>query len=344
VGDRRLLIGFQKAVDLFGRHFIGVEEAPEAVVLGSPLKEALVSCFAGEAMAVSFFGEAQVGIVLSEGEAILCPGGEEPVGFVYPFRDEVIYEDADIGLLTGEGEGGKAEHFGGGINAGDDALGGGLLIAGGAVNLAGVKEVFDEFGFQGRVELVGLDKVVLNRIARAKHAGLFETGDVAERFGLDRLRQGGGKTIEIDFYGIPAFGLDEKLMAFAFGEADDFVFNGWTIAGANTLDAASEKWRLVKATSEDFVHLGVGISDPAGQLVLEGWGREVGEATGGFVTGLFFQPAIVYGAAIQTGRGAGFHAAGFEAYFSELFGQAVAGGFANAPARHLLKANMDNTP
>ncbi len=187
-------MGFQKAVDLFGRHFIGMEEAPEAVVLGSPLKEALVTRFAGEAMAVSFFGEAQVGIVLSEGEAILCPGGKEPVGFIYPFRDEVIYEDADIGLLAGEGEGGKVEHFGGGINAGDDALGGGLLIAGGAVNLAGVKEVFDELGFQGRVELVGLDKVVLNRIARAKQAGLFRDRGCGGALRLGQTQAGRRKT------------------------------------------------------------------------------------------------------------------------------------------------------
>ena len=344
MGDRRLILGFEKAVDLFGRHFVGMEEVPEAVVLGSPLEEALVTCFAGEAVAIRFFGETQVGIVLSKGEAVLCPGGKETVGFVYPFRDEVIYEDADVGLFAGEGKGREAEHFGGGIDAGDNALSSGLFVAGGAVDLAGMKEVVDELGFEGRVKLVGLDKVVLNRIARAKQAGLFETGDVAKGFGLDRLRKGGGEAIEVNLYGVPTLGLDEKLMAFAFGEADDFIFNGGAVAGANALDAAGEKGRLFEAARKDLVNLGVRISDPAGLLVLEGRSGEIGEATGGFVAGLSFEPGVVYGSAIQTGRGAGFHAAGFEAQLPELFGKAVAGGFANAPTCHLLKANMDHTP
>jgi len=65
----------------------------------------------------------------------------------------------------------------------------------------------------------------------------------------------------------------------------------------------------------------------------------VGEATEDFVAGLSFQPAIIYGSAIQKGGDAGFHAAGFEAYFSGGFGRAVAGKFAHASARHLLEAN-----
>jgi len=36
---------------------------------------------------------------------ILCPEGKEIIDFLYPFRDEVIYENTDIGLLSGEGEG-----------------------------------------------------------------------------------------------------------------------------------------------------------------------------------------------------------------------------------------------
>jgi hypothetical protein len=50
-----------------------------------------------------------------------------------------------------------------------------------------MKKVFDKPGFHGRIELVGLNKVVLHRIAWTKQAGLFKTKDVAESFGMDRL-------------------------------------------------------------------------------------------------------------------------------------------------------------
>jgi hypothetical protein len=52
-----------------------------------------------------------------------------------------------------------------------------------------MKEVFDKPGFHGRIELVGLNKVILHRIAWTKQAGLFKTGDVAESFGMDRLKR-----------------------------------------------------------------------------------------------------------------------------------------------------------
>jgi len=61
--------------------------------------------------------------------------------------------------------------------------------------LAGVKEVFDNLAFRGRTELIGLNKVVLHRIPWTRQAGLFKTGDVAESFGIDTLRKGGGKAI-----------------------------------------------------------------------------------------------------------------------------------------------------
>jgi len=61
--------------------------------------------------------------------------------------------------------------------------------------LASVKEVFNNLAFRGRIELMGLHKVVLHRIPRRRQPGLFKTGDVAESFGMDTLREEGGKAI-----------------------------------------------------------------------------------------------------------------------------------------------------
>jgi hypothetical protein len=88
-----------------------------------------------------------------------------------------------------------AEHFGDGTNAANDTIGGGFLPASGAVDLASMKEVFDKPGFHDRVELVGLNKVVLHRIPWTRQRGLFKTEDVAESFGMDPLRKAEGKAI-----------------------------------------------------------------------------------------------------------------------------------------------------
>jgi len=84
---------------------------------------------------------------------------------------------------------GKAEYFGDGTNAGNDTMGDGFLTASGVVVLADVKEVLDNLAFRDRIELIGPNKVVLHRIAWTKQTGLFKTGDVAESFGMDRLRR-----------------------------------------------------------------------------------------------------------------------------------------------------------
>jgi hypothetical protein len=65
--------------------------------------------------------------------------------------------------------------------------------------LAGVKEVFDNLAFRHRIELTGLNKVALHRIRWTRQTGLFKTGDVAESFGVDTLRKGGGKAISNKF-------------------------------------------------------------------------------------------------------------------------------------------------
>ena len=61
--------------------------------------------------------------------------------------------------------------------------------------LASVKEVFNNLAFRGRIEPIGLNKVVLHRIPRTRQTGLFKTGDVAESFGMYTLTEEGGKAI-----------------------------------------------------------------------------------------------------------------------------------------------------
>ena len=90
-------------------------------------------------------GEAAVGVVLAEEQAIFGTAGEHAVRFVDATGDEVVDQYTDVGLIArqdhwlapGDGERG--------VGAGDEALGASFFVAGGAVNLAGQVEAVDFF-------------------------------------------------------------------------------------------------------------------------------------------------------------------------------------------------------
>ncbi len=71
----------------------------------------------------------------------------------------------------------------GGVDAGHDALAGGLLVAAGAVDLAGEEEAGDGLDLEGAVELGGVDGVVLDGVAGAEHLGVLEAGDAVDHGG-----------------------------------------------------------------------------------------------------------------------------------------------------------------
>jgi hypothetical protein len=100
-----------------------------------------------------------------------------------------------MGVSQGKVKGVRPSIFGDGIDAGDDTMGGGFLTASAVIVLADVKEVLDNLAFRDRIELIGLNKLVLHRVPRTRQAGLLKTGDVAESFGMYTLRKGGGKAI-----------------------------------------------------------------------------------------------------------------------------------------------------
>ena len=67
---------------------------------------------------------------------MLGPGGEHPVGLFGAAGHQIVDEDADVGVGSGEDERLPAQQDQGGIGPGHQALGGGFFIAAGAVDLA----------------------------------------------------------------------------------------------------------------------------------------------------------------------------------------------------------------
>ena len=79
----------------------------------------------------------QVGVVDAKVEAELGARGEHAIGLVGPFGDQVIDEDSDVGLRAVERQRLGTLYSQARVDAGHDALCGGLLVAGGSVDLPG---------------------------------------------------------------------------------------------------------------------------------------------------------------------------------------------------------------
>lgn len=62
--------------------------------------------------------------------------------------------------------------------------------------------------------------------------------------------------MDVDFFGIPFFLFEEDGVGVFVGEADDFVFDGGAVAGADTFDLATEHGGLVEVFGEVAVGFG----------------------------------------------------------------------------------------
>ena len=171
-------------------------------------------------------------------EAVLRPGGHHPVGLVGTLGHQVIDEHPDVPVSPGEDEGLFPLQLQRRVDAGDEALGGGLLITGGAVELSRPVQAGDFFALQGGQQLGGVHAVVLNGIGRPGHLGVLQPGDGVEHLHLHLFRQGGGKALDVQFLGVQSHGFHKQLVPGLVREADNFRLNGGAVPGTDPLDGA----------------------------------------------------------------------------------------------------------
>ena len=170
-------------------------------------------------------GQAQVGVVLPEQQAVLGTAGEHPVGLGDPAGHEVIDQHAEVALAAGRYPGGLLPHLAGGVETGDQTLGARLLVPGRAVDLASEIEAADGAGFEGRSQVAGVEVVVLDGVAGAGQVRLLEAADAAHELDLHIIRQAGRDAVRVDLMGVEAFGFHEDLVGGPVGEALDLVLD-----------------------------------------------------------------------------------------------------------------------
>ena len=105
-----------------------------------------ISLLCREPQAVAFLGEAHVGIILTQQDAMLGTRCEHAVRLIHATGHQVINQYPDIGLVAGQSERLAARDILVGVDAGNESLPCRFFIARCPVNLTSQEQVLDEFG------------------------------------------------------------------------------------------------------------------------------------------------------------------------------------------------------
>ena len=111
------------------------------------------------------FRQTQVGVVLAKLQPVLGAAGEHAIGLGNAPGDEVVHQHAQVGLVAPRAPAGVAPRVQRRVDAGEEPLRGGLLVARGAVDLPGEEEPPDGLGLERCLEAPGVEVVVLDRVA-----------------------------------------------------------------------------------------------------------------------------------------------------------------------------------
>src|SRR5690606_35326631 len=163
-------------------------------------------------------------------QAVLGARGEHAVRLDGAVAGQVVDEDADVGLVAPRRPRRLAAGGAGGVEAGDQALRRRLLVARGAIDLAGEVQAGDRLRLQGGLQAARIEIVVLDSSARPGDVRVLEARDGAHQGEVHVPGQGGGNAVGIDLVRVQSFRLDEDLVAVAVGEAHHLVLDGRAVA------------------------------------------------------------------------------------------------------------------
>lgn len=121
-------------------------------------------------------GKARVSVVLAEQQAVLAAGGHDAVRFFRTLGHKVVNQRADVAFAAGEEKWLLPPELPDGVDAGRKALNGGLLIAGGTVELPRAVETRNCLHLQGGPQGQRVDTVVFNGVGRPGHDGVPQSG------------------------------------------------------------------------------------------------------------------------------------------------------------------------
>ncbi len=158
------------------------------------------------------FGQARIGIIFTQTQAVLGTTGKHAIWLLHALRNQVIHQDAQIRFIAAWGPGIAALGLQCGIQSGQHALRGSFFVTGGAIDLAGKEQALNGTGFQRGLQTARIKVIVFDGIARTQNMRIFHTAHRAYQRQLHVERQAGGDTVWIEFVGGQAFRLQINLV------------------------------------------------------------------------------------------------------------------------------------
>ena len=139
---------------------------------------------------------------MTQCESIFCSTSKKSVRFVCPLGHQIVYQNADVRLVSRQNERRSAADFKRGVGSGHKSLSGGLFIARRAIDLAREVETGHKLGFQRMRQLGRWKIVVFNGISRPKNLCILQAWNRTQEGLLHIKRKAGGHSIDIEFFGM----------------------------------------------------------------------------------------------------------------------------------------------
>ena len=215
----------------------------------------------------ALFGQTQIGVVFAQHQPVFRPGREHAIGLAGPHGDQVIDQYADVGFIATRTPGLLAGSTAGGIHAGEQTLGCGFFVTGGAVDLAGEEQTVNHLGFQRVLQILGIEIVVFDGITGAQYVGVLHAFDRLHHLQLDVERQRGGYAVGVQLMGGQTLGLDKDLVLVLVSETVNLVLDGRAVARAHPFDHTGVHRRAIQVVADDLVGALVGVGNPAIDLL-----------------------------------------------------------------------------
>jgi len=195
---------------------------------------------------------------------VFGPRREHAVWLVNPLCNKIIDHNPYVCFISPENKRFFSPDPESGINAGHQALGACLLVAGGSVYLACKIEIFHLLCLKGRVKLCGIDKIVFYGIPRSCYFHIFKAVDASEHTYLDIQGKARCKPVGIVFIGVSPLGFYENPVSAPLPEPNNLILDGWAVPYPCSLDLPCVEGRPLKTRAYDFVGGFVGIGNVAG--------------------------------------------------------------------------------
>src|SRR5262249_52739789 len=109
--------------------------------------------------------EPEIGVVDPQQQTVLRTGREHAVGLETTLGDQIIDQDANVGLVASEAHARQSLRAPPSIHSRDESLSGGFLVTGCSVDLAGEKQPRDALRFERSAQRSRLDEVVFDGIS-----------------------------------------------------------------------------------------------------------------------------------------------------------------------------------